>query len=163
MLAAVAVAMGATVAQAQGGPGTRGGRPGGPGGPGRGGMGMLLQGITLTDAQKTQVEALRPDSATMAQQREESRALFEKIRAAHESGDSVTAARLMKEQRTKMDAERDARAAALRAILTADQQAQLDKNLAEIKEREAQFPPGPPGARGRGPRPPGPPPPAPAA
>jgi Spy/CpxP family protein refolding chaperone len=154
MLAALALTVGAGLAQAQGGGPGRGpgGRGGGPGGPG--GIGMLLRGITLTDAQKAKVEALRPDSATMEQQREQTRALFEQIRAAHESGDTVTAARLMKEQRAKMDAERDARAAALRPILTAEQQVQFDKNLAEMKEREAQFP----GPRGRGLRPPGPPP-----
>jgi hypothetical protein len=74
------------------------------------------------------------------------------MRAARESGDTATANRLMREQRAKMDAQRDKQAAAIRSILTTDQQAQFDKNLAAMKEREAQFPAG----RGRG-RPPGPP------
>ena len=77
---------------------------------------------------------------------------LDEVREARESGDTATANRLMGEQRAKMDAQRDKQAAAIRAILTNEQQAQFDKNLTEMKQREAQFP----GARGRG-RPPGPP------
>lgn len=159
LLVALTAALGAGVAQAQtdGPPMGRGGRGRGPGGPGRpGGAGILLRGITLTAAQKAFVDTLREhDRAAMEQSREQNQALFEQMRAARESGDTATANRLMREQRAKMDAQRDKQAAAIRAILTSEQQAQFDKNLAEMKEREAQFPAG----RGRGPRPPGPPPP----
>ena len=155
LLVVLAATVGAGVAQAQTGgpPMGRGGRGRGPGGPG--GAGMLLRGITLSDAQKAFLDTLREhDRAAMEQNREQNQAVFEQMRAARETGDTATANRLMREQRAKMDAQRDKQAAAIRAILTADQQAQFDKNLAEIKEREAQFP----GGRARGGRPPGPPP-----
>jgi Spy/CpxP family protein refolding chaperone len=162
LLAALVATVGAGVAQAQTDSLPRGGMRGrgGPGGPGafggRGGAGMLLRGITLTDAQKATLETLREqDRAAMEQNRDANQALFEQIRAARQSGDTATANRLMREQRTKMDAQRDKQAGAIRAILTSEQQAQFDKNLAEMKEMEAKFP----GGRGRGPRPPGPPPP----
>lgn len=151
LLVALAATLGAGVAQAQTGgpPMGRGGRGRGPGGPGS--AGMLLRGITLTEAQKAVVDTLREhDRAAMEQNREQNQALFEQIRAARESGDTATANRLMRDQQTKMDAQRDKQAAAIRAILTTEQQAQFDKNLAEMKEREAQFA----GGRGRGPRPP---------
>ena len=157
MLVALVATVGAGVAQAQtdGPPQGRGGRGRGPGGPG--GIGMLLRGITLTDAQKATLETLRQsDREAMEQNREQNQALFEQIRTARQSGDTATANRLMREQRTKMDAQRDKHAAAVRAILSAEQQVQFDKNVAELKEREAKFP----GGRGRGPRPPGSPPPA---
>jgi Spy/CpxP family protein refolding chaperone len=114
---------------------------------------MLLRGITLSDAQRAYLDTLREhDRAEMEQNREQNQAVMEKLRAARESGDTATAGRLMREQRAKMDAQRDKQAVAIRAILTNEQQAQFDKNLAEMKEREAQIPAG----RGRG-RPPGPP------
>ena len=155
LLVVLAATVGAGVAQAQTGgpPMGRGGRGRGPGGPA--GAGVLLRGITLSDAQKAFLDTLREhDRAAMEQNREQNQVLFEQMRSARESGDTATANRLMREQRAKMDAQRDKQAAAIRAILTADQQAQFDKNLAEMKEREAQFP----GGRGRGPRPPGAPP-----
>ena len=157
LLVALAATVGTGVASAQTGgpPMGRGGRGRGPGGPGGPAM-MLLRGITLSDAQKAYLDTLREhDRAAMEQNREQNQAVMEKIRAARESGDTATANRLMGEQRAKMDAQRDKQAAAIRSILTNEQQAQFDKNLAEMKEREAQFP----GGRGRG-RPPGPPPPS---
>jgi hypothetical protein len=120
---------------------------------------MLLRGITLTDAQKATLQTIRETDRAAMEQNREGQALFEQIRAARESGDTATANRLMRDQRAKMDAQRDKQAAAIRAILTADQQVQFDKNVAEMKEHEAQFPGG--RGRGRGQRPPGPPPAAP--
>ena len=111
----------------------------------------------MSDTQKAILDTLREhDRAAMEQNREQNQALFEQIRAARQSGDTATANRLMREERAKMDAQRDTHAAAIRAILTAEQQVQFDKNLAEMKEMEAKFP----GGRGRGPRPPGQTPPA---
>jgi glutaredoxin-related protein len=119
---------------------------------------MLLRGIELSDAQKASLQTLRENERTaMEQNREQGRAVFDQINAARQSGDTATANRLMRDQRAKMEAQRDKQAAAIRALLTADQQVQFDKNVTEMKEHEAQFP----GGRGRGPRPPGPPPPAP--
>ena len=157
LLVALAVTVVAGVAQGQTGgpPMGRGGRGRGPGGPG-GPATMLVRGITLSDAQRAYLDTLREhDRAEMEQNREQNQAVMEKLRAAREGGDTATAGRLMREQRAKMDAQRDKQAVAIRAILTNEQQSQFDKNLAEMKEREAQFPAG----RGRG-RPPGPPPPS---
>jgi Spy/CpxP family protein refolding chaperone len=109
-------------------------------GPRRGGFGpgALLKGITLTDAQKTQLKALRtkagPDSAHRAAQR----ATMGKIREARQRGDTVTAKALMQESRANMQKERDHHIGQIRAILTADQQKQFDANVAEMKQRMAQ-------------------------
>src|SRR5213076_2889770 len=138
MGATLALVLTASLAMAQ--------RGGGPPGPGRGGPGgrggpppvdlILLNGITLSDAQKTQLDALHEQHrSAMDAQREAGRELFDQIRAARQSGDTATANRLMRQQRAKMDEQRDQEIAALRALLTADQQVQFDKNLAAFKER----------------------------
>ncbi len=136
-IAALAVAASASTVVAQ----NTGGRgPGGRGGPGRGGMGMdrmLLKGITLTADQQAKVEALNKS------EREQmagggGRAEFEAMRAAREKGDTATMNKLMAEQRTKMEARRDQQINALRAILTPDQQATFDANVAEMKKMQAQ-------------------------
>ena len=88
----------------------------------RGGMGgWLLKDITLTDAQKAQVKTIR--DKYVPQQME----LRKQIQAVGGAPDEAT--------RTKMMDLRTKQAAEIRAILTADQQAQFDKNLAEMKER----------------------------
>jgi Spy/CpxP family protein refolding chaperone len=86
-----------------------------------GGMGgMLLKDITLTDAQKAQVKTIR--DKYVPQQME-----LRKSAQATGSMDDATRAKMMDLQ-TKQ-------AADIRAVLTADQQAQFDKNLAEMKAR----------------------------
>ena len=86
----------------------------------RGGMGgMLLKDITLTDAQKAQVKTIR--EKYLPQQME----LRKSAQAVGGPPDEATRAKMMDLQ-TKQAAE-------IRAILTADQQAQFDKNLAEMK------------------------------
>jgi Spy/CpxP family protein refolding chaperone len=142
MLAALVAITGSAVAQAQGGPpGPRGMGRGGPGG------GMMLdrvlfKDITLSDAQKAKLEELR------IAEREKMRAdsgrgrggeNFEAIRTARQNGDTATANRLMAEQRAKMDEQRDVRIATLRTILTSDQVAQFDANVAEFKKRESEM------------------------
>jgi len=88
----------------------------------RGGMGgWLLKDITLTDAQKAQVKTIR--DKYVPQQME----LRKQIQAVGGAPDEAT--------RTKMMDLRTKQAAEIRAVLTADQQAQFDKNLAEMKER----------------------------
>ena len=72
------------------------------------------------------------------------RAEFDAMRKARQSGDTATANRLMLEQRTKMDQQFAAHSAAIRAILTPDQQKQLDANVAEMKIHRGEF------GRGRG-------------
>ena len=89
-----------------------------------GGMGgMLLKDITLPDAQKAQVKTIR--DKYVPQQME----LRKQAQAVGGPPDEAT--------RTKMMDLQSKQAAEIRAILTADQQAQFDKNLAEMKERMA--------------------------
>ena len=157
ILAAFPVVFGAAAAMAQSTPNQppqgqhqqghggweRGRGPGGPGGFGR----MLLKGITLSDAQKAQLKALhKSDSPAMAATHEQNRAVFDQIRTARAKGDTATARRLMREERGKTEAQREKQVAALRSILTTDQRPQFDKNVAELKQRQAQAP-------GRGMRP----------
>ena len=86
-----------------------------------GGMGgQLLKDINLTDAQKAQVKAIREKYAP--QQLE-----LRKSAQAVGGADEAT--------RAKIADLRQKQAAEIRAILTADQQAQFDKNLAEMKSQ----------------------------
>ena len=86
-----------------------------------GGMGgMLLKDISLTDAQKAQVKTIR--DKYVPQQME-----LRKSAQATGSIDDAT--------RAKMADLQSKQAAEIRAILTADQQAQFDKNLVEMKAR----------------------------
>jgi Spy/CpxP family protein refolding chaperone len=87
-----------------------------------GGMGgTLLKDITLTDAQKAQMKTIR--EKYLPQQVE----LRKASQATGAPPDDAT--------RTKMMDLQTKQAAELRAILTADQQVQFDKNLAEMKAR----------------------------
>ncbi|HXQ77878.1 MAG TPA: hypothetical protein VN797_06710 [Gemmatimonadaceae bacterium] len=99
-----------------------------PQGQGQGGMGrgermggMLLKDITLTDAQKAQAKTIR--EKYLPQQME----LRKAAQAVGGPPDEAT--------RTKMRDLQAKQTAELRAILTADQQAVFDKNLATMKER----------------------------
>jgi Spy/CpxP family protein refolding chaperone len=86
-----------------------------------GGMGgMLLKDITLTDAQKAQVKTIRDKYVPQ---------LMDLRKSAQAVGgvDDATRAKMMDIQ-TKQSAE-------IRAVLTADQQATFDKNLADMKAR----------------------------
>src|SRR5438105_8868664 len=85
--------------------------------------GLLLKDITLTDAQKDQIKTIR--EKYMPQQME----LRKAAQATGGPPDDATRAKMMDLQ-TKQ-------AADIRAILTADQQAIFDKNLAAMKERMA--------------------------
>ncbi|WP_284348340.1 Spy/CpxP family protein refolding chaperone [Roseisolibacter agri] len=126
----------------RGGPrgGERGGERGGRGGPGGPGS-MLLRGITLTDAQKQQLQALRParggqnDAA-----REQTRKLMDEARAARQRGDTAAANARFTQLRTQMQQQRDRDVAAMRNVLTAEQRKQFDANVAELKQREQDRP-----------------------
>jgi periplasmic protein CpxP/Spy len=112
--------------------GERGGRRGGP-------DGALLRGITLTDAQKTRLQALRKQQEPeMKKNREQFRAVMKEAREARERGDTTTARAKMTQVRSEMDRQRERQIAALRPILTPEQQKQLDANVAAWKERAAQ-------------------------
>lgn len=89
-----------------------------------GGMGgWLLKDINLTDAQKEQVKTIR--EKYLPQQQE----LRKQSQAVGGPPDEATRAKIMDLQNQQ--------AAEIRAILTADQQATFDKNLAAMKEKMA--------------------------
>jgi Spy/CpxP family protein refolding chaperone len=85
--------------------------------------GMLLKDINLTDAQKAQVKTIRDKYVPQLQE------LRKASQATGGPPDEAT--------RTKMMDIQNKQAADIRAILTADQQATFDKNLAEMKARMA--------------------------
>ena len=89
-----------------------------------GGMGgMLLKDINLTDAQKDQVKTIREKYLPQLVE------IRKQSQAVGGPPDEATRAKVMDLQNKQ--------AAEIRAILTADQQAVFDKNLAAMKERMA--------------------------
>lgn len=87
-----------------------------------GGMGgMILQGITLTDAQKAQVKAIREKYAPK---------MMEIRKTSQTTGTPP--------DRAKMTELQTAQTAELRALLTANQQVIFDRNAAEMKARMAE-------------------------
>ena len=89
-----------------------------------GGMGgWLLKDITLTDAQKEQVKTIRDKYVPQMME-------LRKSAQATGSVDDAT--------RAKMADLQQKQAAEIRAILTADQQAVFDRNLAAMKEKAAE-------------------------
>jgi protein CpxP len=121
-----------------GGPGERRGPDFDRGGRRGGGEGFLLRGITLTEAQKTQLQTLREqDRAQMASRRDEFQKEREQLRALREKGDTVAMRRAMEQRRAVMEQERARRTAALRNLLTAEQRVTFDKNVEEAKKLEA--------------------------
>jgi Spy/CpxP family protein refolding chaperone len=85
--------------------------------------GMLLKDINLTDAQKAQVKTIRDKYVPQLQE------LRKSAQATGGPPDEAT--------RTKMTDIQNKQSNEIRAILTADQQATFDKNLAEMKARMA--------------------------
>jgi Spy/CpxP family protein refolding chaperone len=85
--------------------------------------GMLLKDINLTDAQKAQVKTIRDKYVPQLQE------LRKASQATGGPPDEAT--------RTKMMDIQAKQTTEIRAILTADQQATFDKNLAELKARMA--------------------------
>ena len=100
----------------------------------------LFKNITLTDAQKAKLaEFQKTEHASMTADSGARHAEFDAVRKARQSGDTATANRLMAEQRTKMEQQFAAHSAALRGILTPDQQKQFDANVAEMKSHRGEF------------------------
>ena len=131
------------------GRGGRGGQFEGRGGPGGG---LLFKDVNLTDAQKAQVKQLHESQkAKMDANRDAMKKQFDEARAARQRGDTTAARAIMQRNRQAMEAARAQEVAAIRNILTADQRVQFDKNVAELKQRDAQrgdrFGKGGPGGR----------------
>ena len=105
----------ATPAFAQGGGGGGGGRMGPP----KSGQG-ILQGITLTADQQTQVDSIWKANEPMREQ----------MRSQMKPGETPDSA-----MRAHMMAMRDQQTKAYRAVLTPDQAKTFDKNIAEMRER----------------------------
>ena len=107
-------------------------------GPGRrhgGPEAMLLKGVTLSSAQKAKLQEMRKgDRDAMKKDRESMRGSFEQIRAARQRGDTATARSLMAKARGEMEQRREQHLAAVRSVLTPDQQRQFDANVAEWKQ-----------------------------
>jgi len=114
--------------------------PRGPGMRGRGGPdGLLLKGITLTEGQRARIAQLRQQQRDQFESRRTAlRAQADSLRAARQRGDTVAAQRLADQRRAEMTREREQHVAAIRALLTAEQRVQFDRNVAELKERVAQ-------------------------
>lgn len=88
---------------------------------GRGMGGRILEGITLTDAQKVQQKAIREKYAPQ---------IMSVRKTAEVTGTPM--------DQTKLQAIQTAQIAELRAILTAEQQVIFDKNVAEMRARMAE-------------------------
>lgn len=119
-LAAAAIALTATTAMAQGGP------PGGGQGGAQRQMEAMMQGITLTDAQKAKVDSI------VAAARAESMKMREEMQA---SG-APPGPEMMEKARAITTKRNDA----IKAVLTPDQQVVFAKNL-ENMPRPGQRPP----------------------
>lgn len=107
------------------------GRRGGP-------DGLLLKDIVLTESQRTQIAQLnKAQREKMDATREKGRGQFEDVRAARERGDTAAVRKAMQQRRQVMEQERTQHIAAIRSVLTVQQRVQFDKNVAELKQREA--------------------------
>ncbi len=118
-VAGLALCAGASVARAQGAQPQGGPQGGQQGGGMRGGRGMqmLLQGITLTDAQQAKVTEI----TTKARER---------MQGMMQAGGPPDPS-----MREKMTESREKQEKAIREVLTADQRKIFDANVAEAKKR----------------------------
>jgi Spy/CpxP family protein refolding chaperone len=100
--------------------------------------GLLLKDITLTEGQRTQIAQLRKTQRDqMEARREQGEKQRETLRTARERGDTAAVRQAMQQRRQVMEQERTQHVAAIRNLLTAEQRVQFDKNVAELKAREA--------------------------
>ncbi|HYD53532.1 MAG TPA: Spy/CpxP family protein refolding chaperone [Gemmatimonadaceae bacterium] len=100
--------------------------------------GFLLRGITLTDAQKAQLAQLRERNKPSEAERQQRQAQREELRALRQKGDTAALRARFEQLRARGQQERQRDVAAIRGILTAEQQKQFDANLAEAQKRQAQ-------------------------
>jgi Spy/CpxP family protein refolding chaperone len=107
--------------------GERGMRRRGPGG-------ELLKGITLTADQKAKLKDLRKAEKP----NDEFKKAMENARAARQRGDTAAARAQMQALRPQMEQARERQVAAMRGILTPEQQKQFDANVATWKQHAAE-------------------------
>ena len=108
--------------------GERGMRRRGPGG------GELFKGITLTADQKARLQELRKSEKPNDQFRK----AMEEARAARQRGDTAAARAKMEALRPQFEQARERQFAAMRSILTPEQQKQFDANVATWKQHAAE-------------------------
>ena len=142
VFASTAIAQGPDSTRGRGQKGGRGGehgqmegRRGGRGGP----DGLLLKGITLTEGQRAQIAQIdKTQREHFDAKRKASKDDLGKLREAHARGDTTAIRVAQEKRRAVLDQERAQHIAAIRNILTAQQRVQFDKNVAELKAREAE-------------------------
>ena len=151
LLSALLVIGGATVAAAQqtqqaaphahGQRGQMGPRRG-PGGPGM--QGVLLRGLTLTDAEKANLKAVHQKYAAQTKAlREQFKPQHEAMRTARQNHDSTALKNLWQQNTAEREATKklmDAQRNDLRAALSAVNQAKFDANAAKLEKRLAAHP-----------------------
>ena len=97
----------------------------------------LLKGITLSTEQKAKLKEMRKGEQNNSS-REQFRKAMADVRAARQRGDTAAAKAQMQTLRAQMRQAQEQRMAAIRSVLTPDQQKTFDANLAQWKERVAQ-------------------------
>jgi Spy/CpxP family protein refolding chaperone len=103
------------------------------------GDGLLLKGIELTEGQRTQVAQLRKTQRdAMESRRKQGKTEFEAMREARQRGDTAAVRAQMSKLQQARELERTQHVAAVRNLLTAEQRVQFDKNVTELKAREAE-------------------------
>jgi Spy/CpxP family protein refolding chaperone len=106
-----------------------------------GGMRGLLRGITLTDAEKANVEAVGEKYRGQFQTiRQSMRPDLEAARAARQRGDTAAARAAFSrtaDERAQLEALTERMRADVRAALAPEHRAQFDANVARMKERMA--------------------------
>jgi Spy/CpxP family protein refolding chaperone len=106
---------------------------------GGGSDGFLFRGITLTDAQKTQLAALRTTQRDRIQTRRDSvKKEFAAIREARQRGDTAAARAQALKLRQAMAQAREAHLTAVRNVLTAEQRVQFEKNVSELEKHRSE-------------------------
>ena len=110
------------------------------GGPGRG---QLLRGITLSDAEKTRVKAIRTKyQAETKTLRESLRPAMQEMRAARQKRDSVAVKAAWDrttDDRQKLQALMQRERADVRAALTPEHQKTFDANVKTLEQRRAEW------------------------
>jgi len=104
-------------------------------GSGDGGERYLLNGINLTPQQQRRLEQIRQERRNeMQANRERYQKMMADARAAHERGDAAAERARREEGRAEMQRQRDRHMAAMRGLLTNEQQRRFDANAAEWRK-----------------------------